>query len=101
MTEEMVSCPSQTTRLAHENIDCVALKLSCIVGTFFILQALRVSDRYPVEVEFRSTPPYWMANSNNRCDSTDAPKASVNRAVTGKEQNCNLQETDMKCSPLY
>lgn len=92
MTEAMVSCPSQTTRYAHECIDCVALNLSFTVGMFFILQALRVSDHYPVEVEFRNTPPYWMANSNNRCDGNDAPKASVNRAVTGKEQNCNLQD---------
>jgi len=48
-------------------------------------QALRVSDHYPVEVELRKAPPFWMTKSNGRSDSVDT---SVHRAVTGTKQNC-------------
>ncbi|XP_020485165.1 deoxyribonuclease-1 isoform X2 [Labrus bergylta] len=41
--------------------------------------ALRVSDHYPVEVELRSTPLFWVTKSQQICDTQ---RASVNRAVT-------------------
>ncbi|XP_018541439.1 deoxyribonuclease-1 isoform X2 [Lates calcarifer] len=44
--------------------------------------ALRVSDHYPVEVELRSAPPFWMKRSNHSCDVVDTHQASVNRNVT-------------------
>ncbi|XP_022594929.1 deoxyribonuclease-1-like isoform X1 [Seriola dumerili] len=44
--------------------------------------ALRVSDHYPVEVELRSAPPFWMAKSNQRCSNADTQQASVNTTVT-------------------
>uniref|UniRef100_A0A3Q1EWE3 Deoxyribonuclease 1 like 4, tandem duplicate 1 n=1 Tax=Acanthochromis polyacanthus TaxID=80966 RepID=A0A3Q1EWE3_9TELE len=47
--------------------------------------ALRVSDRYPVEVELRGTPPFWMTTSLQRCTNVDTPQASVDRAVTGTQ----------------
>ncbi|GLD46248.1 deoxyribonuclease-1-like isoform X1 [Lates japonicus] len=46
--------------------------------------ALRVSDHYPVEVELRSAPPFWMKRSDHSCDVVDTHQASVNRNVTGR-----------------
>ncbi|KAJ4934981.1 hypothetical protein JOQ06_007760 [Pogonophryne albipinna] len=46
--------------------------------------ALRVSDHYPVEVELRKAPPFWMTKSNRRSDSVDS---SVHRAVTESLQD--------------
>ncbi|KAM6982494.1 deoxyribonuclease-1-like [Tautogolabrus adspersus] len=46
--------------------------------------ALRVSDRYPVEVELCSTPPFWVTKSQQICDTQ---RASVNRAVTDSLQS--------------
>ncbi|XP_070695327.1 deoxyribonuclease-1-like isoform X2 [Pempheris klunzingeri] len=49
-------------------------------------KALRVSDHYPVEVELRSAPPFWMANSSKRRDIVHTQEqASVNRSVTETE----------------
>lgn len=52
---------------------------------FLNVQALRVSDHYPVEVELHSASPFWMTKGIHRHDSIDTHKASVNRAVTGWE----------------
>lgn len=52
---------------------------------FLNVQALRVSDHYPVEVELHSDSPFWMTKGIHRHDSIDTHKASVNRAVTGEE----------------
>ncbi|KAK5923868.1 hypothetical protein CgunFtcFv8_000797 [Champsocephalus gunnari] len=57
-------------------------------------KALRVSDHYPVEVELRKAPPFWMAKSNRRSDSVDS---SVHRAVTESLQDdvLNLQKENL------
>ncbi|XP_037630122.1 deoxyribonuclease-1-like [Sebastes umbrosus] len=44
--------------------------------------ALRVSDHYPVEVELRKAPPFWVTNSHESRAIVDAKRASGNRAVT-------------------
>ncbi|XP_034550955.1 deoxyribonuclease gamma-like isoform X2 [Notolabrus celidotus] len=46
--------------------------------------ALRVSDHYPVEVELRSTPPFWMTK---RHQISDINPTSVNTAVTDSLQS--------------
>ncbi len=86
MTEEMVSCLLITNMLRT----CICGFFHCpVLWEYSSLsicafpQALKVSDHYPVEVELRSAPPFWMKKSNHRRD-------TVSRAVTGKEQNCNL-----------
>ncbi|XP_068453143.1 deoxyribonuclease-1-like [Clinocottus analis] len=38
--------------------------------------ALRISDHYPVEVELREAPPFWMAKNHQRCDGVEAGRAS-------------------------
>ncbi|XP_035798999.2 deoxyribonuclease-1-like isoform X2 [Amphiprion ocellaris] len=53
--------------------------------------ALRVSDHYPVEVELRGAPPFWMATSLQRRANVDTPQASVNSAVTGTLQDDMLK----------
>ncbi|KAK5863746.1 hypothetical protein PBY51_000754 [Eleginops maclovinus] len=45
-------------------------------------KALKVSDRYPVEVEFGKAPPFWITKSNQRSVDT-----SVHRAVTESLQD--------------
>ncbi|XP_074536880.1 deoxyribonuclease-1-like [Halichoeres trimaculatus] len=50
--------------------------------------ALRVSDHYPVEVELRSTPPFWMTRSH---EIYDYDRPSVHRAVTDKLQTDVMQ----------
>lgn len=81
MTEEMVSC-----LLTANVFACARLpRCSVTVGMFITLQALRVSNHYPVEVELRKALPFWMAKNAQRHDNVDTHKASVNRAVTGKE----------------
>ncbi|XP_040922829.1 deoxyribonuclease gamma-like [Toxotes jaculatrix] len=44
--------------------------------------ALRVSDHYPVEVELRSTPPFCMRKSDQRCDIVETQQTSANKSVT-------------------
>uniref|UniRef100_A0A3P8SQH8 Endonuclease/exonuclease/phosphatase domain-containing protein n=1 Tax=Amphiprion percula TaxID=161767 RepID=A0A3P8SQH8_AMPPE len=53
--------------------------------------ALRVSDHYPVEVELRGAPPFWMATSLQRRANVDTLQASVNSAVTGTLQDDMLK----------
>ncbi|CAG6021591.1 unnamed protein product [Menidia menidia] len=50
--------------------------------------ALRVSDHYPVEVEFTSTSPFWIRKTKKRHRSVESQP--VQRVVTGKDNNCNL-----------
>ncbi|XP_075948426.1 deoxyribonuclease-1-like [Anarhichas minor] len=38
--------------------------------------ALRVSDHYPVEVELRKAPPFWVTKDFQRCDVGDTRRAS-------------------------
>ncbi|XP_047457438.1 deoxyribonuclease-1-like [Mugil cephalus] len=44
--------------------------------------ALRVSDRYPVEVELCSAPPFWMTKSNQKCTVVHTQRASRKRPAT-------------------
>lgn len=69
---------------------CPVMKEHSSVSICVLPQALRVSDHYPVEVELHNAPPFWVAKSCQRCDNVDTQQASVNRAVTGKQQKCNL-----------
>lgn len=55
------------------------------VKTFVALQALRISDHFPVEVELREVMPFWMEKTSQRHDNVNAQNASVSRAVTGTE----------------
>lgn len=48
---------------------------------FLSLQALEVSDHYPVEVEFLKASPFWMTDASQGCDTPEAP---VIRDDTGK-----------------
>ncbi|CAK6957382.1 deoxyribonuclease-1-like [Scomber scombrus] len=45
-------------------------------------KALRVSDHYPVEVELRSSPPFWTEQSYKSYGTVNPLKAPVKRAVT-------------------
>lgn len=76
MTEEMVRCPTQPVGWANKS------RLVNLFGMLLFSQALEVSDRYPVEVEFRKASPFWMTGKSQRCDT---PDASVIRADTSKQ----------------
>lgn len=58
-------------------------------SVYICLQALRVSDHYPVEVELQGVSPFWLTKSLKR-DNVGALGTSVCRAVTGMEKPCNL-----------
>lgn len=87
LTEEMVNCSCPPLCCVHTQYICspIISLMSCFIGMFLNVQALRVSDHYPVEVELHSDSPFWMTKGIHRHHSIDTRKASVNRAVTGEE----------------
>ncbi|KAM3838049.1 deoxyribonuclease-1-like [Diretmus argenteus] len=49
--------------------------------------ALKVSDHYPVEVQFRSSLPSWTTQRDQRTGFGESPPAPDNRSDKGKNQN--------------
>lgn len=81
LTEDMVSF----LLTAKKKKKCMSTSVNFEVRGRFALQALRISDHYPVEVELCEATPFWMEKIPQRRDNVDTQNASVNSAVTGTE----------------
>lgn len=90
MTEKKVSSWNNLCLISNT----WSTSMLCFVGMFLnqcthtLLQALRVSDHYPVEVELLSSPPFWIQQRHKRVGNDIPLQTPMKRAVTGKWLEC-------------